>query len=445
MQGKYATGGARMNMQTQSKTITLRQLAVLAFIVSIGAKCFTLPLMLQQTGGRSAWIVLSLLVLLDVIILIFLAVICRVRPNRTVFAMVESTVGKVASKAIFAVMAMVLGLRALILLHQIMGFFSVDLLQGVPRWVLLLPMMFLLVAFGMRSLRTLGRTAEILIFVVIPSMIILAVLVTKTADFTRVLPLTGSGEGNIGQMFMHFVFFAGDCIALFVGLGKIKHKEEGVAQANSSVKIDASKKQYGVGEQAQNSKDKEKTGAYMGTSDVVQTQEKSTTLSTSGVGKREGFAAAVIVPGVIAGIAVCAYALLVFSTYMDVRMLINPTSSAFVTHTAITRFAFGRFDKVLLVLLSTGVLLTLGVVFYAAVQCAQHVVGKRRIGWISHTLAIILYFCAVFINTHALADFIKQFGVYIASIFMLGFLLFVLVCAYIKRTERGSVCHAKTE
>ena len=395
-------------MFQKTKTISTRQLAILVFIISLSVKLFSLPILMLQSGGRVAWLPLVVFIIVDILILGALIAVSRLRPNSTAFETMQAVLGKVLSRVVFAIVLIGLIFRALSLMFNIVDFFRFDLFDGVPQWILLLPVALLMIAFGARSLRTLGRTGEVLIFLIVPALVILLVFMAKIANPVQLLPLLNNGDSpDLARTFLSFAFFFGDISAIFIAVGK----------------IDPLRKTQ--------SADVSKTDGH----NQLLNPENAETVN-------KGFHPLAIFSCVIGAIFTIGYGLMLFSSYMPVRHIISPNSVSFVTHTAVSRFAFGRFDKILFVILSSCMLITLGVVTHAANRTIKFIVPKFKLSVIALVLALGLYITAVFLNTNSFFDFVKDFGIYIVSITSGGFILLLLICAIIKR-ERKYDSHEK--
>jgi len=386
------------------KTISTRQLSLLAFIVSLGAKLFSLPILMLKSGGRSAWLPLLVFLAVDVAILGIFIAVSKLAPNKSAFETIENTVGKIISRIVFALVLVGLLLRALLLMLNITSFFSADLFDGVPRPILLLPIALLLVAFSSKSLRTLGRLSEVSIFVIGLAIIGLIVFSIKIANPINLLPLEVNSS-DLSRTFISFIFFFGDVSALFVAIGKIDPMGKIKAPKGSLLK-------------------------------ELPKSPKEPSLAS--IVSRPLSPLAIV--GAISAVAIVVfYNLSIFSGYMNVRAFLPPSSVAFATHTAVSRFSFGRLDKIIFVILSSASLITLGVLGYAATRTTKFIAPKLKVAYIAFALCLILYLCAVFINTNVFLDFIKSFGIYIA-VFMSGFFsLFLLVCAIVAYKKNKGV------
>ncbi|MCL2847456.1 MAG: spore germination protein [Firmicutes bacterium] len=377
------------------KALSIRQLAILVFIVSLGAKFFTLPILMMKMGGRVAWVALLALLVIDILVIAAFSVASRKSPDKTAFSIIEETLGRIGSRIIFIAIFVLLAFRAIMLFGDIAQFFSRNIFDGLPNWILLLPVVILCISFGSKSLRSLGRTSEILIFFIVPAIIVVFLLLLKTSNWVRLLPLVGEGSTvDIWHMLTKLPLFFFDVIALFVALGKINRK------AGEKEKVSS-------------------RGDKVSSASIKQ--------------KRFGFVP--IISVAIASTIIFVLFLGVFSSYMDVKTVINPQEIGSLTHTAISRFSFGRFDIIALVVMMAGVLLTLGVVFYSLTNTASYIIKSSKKTPIALVLAAAVYLFVVLMNPIVLNEFILKYGIYFAGILGGGFIVILIICSVISNKK----------
>jgi len=376
-------------------SINPRQLAICAFLLIVATKFFALPILLMQIGGRMGWIVLATFLLLEVLIL-FIFIFCSIKqPKKDVFELIENALGKVVSKTVFTALLLLIVLRVLLHFINIGHFVSVELISGMPSWITLLPLALLLVVFGTSSLRSIARLSEVAIFFIVPAIALVIFLVAKTANTVNFLPFLGGG-GDATGAFTKLAFLFFDVMGLFIIVGKVKPFERKIALDKS----------------LETSKTKNKT------------LNKKT----------------IVYPLIYSCFAVAVtftLYVLVFSTYVNVSTFINPISSTAVTHTAISRFSLGRFDRIAFLIIMKGVFIVLGLLFYSLRKTASYIIGREKIGKhktiVSLVLAAIIYILALSLNSNEFSEFIYTAGIYIVGIVGGGFILLLLVVTLISK------------
>ena len=362
-------------MIPQERSISTKQFVLLTFILTTAGKCFALPLAMLKIGGRSAWIPFVVFLLADLCAFGMLLAVSALHPNKTAFELMEDRLGKIPAKIILFFVVLYLTAKVLLLVFNLGSFICADLFEELSLSVVLIPLVCLLVAFGVQSLRAIGRTAEILIYIFLAALALILFLLYGSANFMRMLPLFSDSEGNIVHSFMHFSLDFGDFAVFFIVLGQIK-------------------------------------------------RNKHTALTVG-------------ITAVIAALIVLFYAVLVFSAYADVRHIIDIQKAGILTQTSIARFSAGRFDKIAYTVLAAGIILSLAMMFHAAVHSTQYVFGTKRLVVPSVILAVFVYILAVFLDQNIVYDFRVRVEIYFAPLFSIGFPLLLLILAiHKKRTEK---------
>jgi len=243
------------------------------------------------------------------------------------------------------------------------------------------------------------------------------------------MPLFGSSDmSNLGRTFLSFSFFFGDISALFIAIGKVDGRKKGAIHSDThagDVKSNSSEKQ-------------EPSASCLNFQAAKNFSRQYADTEITAVIKPASLPKSAII-AVIAAIAVSiAYAFLIFSSYMDIRGVINSNSVAFATHTAVTRFAMGRFDKIIFATLASALLVSLALLTHAGTRTLKHIVPKVKKTWACLFVALALYISAVFINRIWFLDFIFNNGIYFTAALSGGFVLLLLVCSIIvsKRKRR---------
>gem|GEM_PF-1403548 len=450
-------------MLQRPRTISTTQFSLLVIFIVIAGKCFSLPLMLLEAGGRNAWAALALFLLADLLALAIFLIFFARRPDKTAFELIEEKLGKVASKILAAALFVFLGVKILYYVLDFSGFIGYELFDGMPKSILLIPLALMLAAFGARSLRAVGRTAEIFVYAVVAALILILCLLFVGADFTRLLPLWGGEAGDgFSRMFMLYPLHAGDFTALFIAQGLKKITQRGGELCVTPATVEPS---------------------------------KITQSSPPPCVKLAPFLSAVGASAVAMLLG-----LLIFATFTDVTRLMDASQNTLsATHTGIARFSFGRFDKIAYAALSATTLLLMAVWFLAAVQTLRFVVDRGQLPVdsevdssvgvdlqidpqcvkdfpaggsickstpteagiitqsklphspfatrnskassqlvISIALAIGVYFAAVFVPMQRLCGFLGAFGIYFVPVFALGFPLLLLILSIKKRKNEKS-------
>jgi len=364
-------------LKTSNKEISVKQFTILTFILVVGAKLFSLPMLMLKEAGRSAWLPLVVFLVLDLVIICFVLITAKLAPNKTVFELLDEVFGKVVTKIILSLVVVYILFKAVLLIVQLSSFLSSNLFDGLPLFAIILPMAILLIFFGVFKLRSIGRLSEIFVFLIVPAIILLIVLTFKSAGISRLLPLFGDRGADLDSGFMLFPIFFGDALLAVFFLGKTK------------------------------------------------------------VNKKLFIAAPIA--GFLGAAATVLYSLLVFSTFIDAAPLVNPNNVAAVTHASIERYNLGRFDKIAFVLLSVVILISLAVHFFTAVKSSTKILNIKKTGYVSIVLAMAIFFITILISHADILYFAMRFGIYFVFVFAIGIPISALICGavYKRRMKNG--------
>ena len=130
--------------------------------------------------------------------------------------------GKVVSRVIVALFTLFVCAKGLLVLGELKTFFIITMYADINWVVMLIPLMALLCAFGIRSLRSIGRTAELITPVIVVSTLVLSGLLLGDIEFANLLPVMENGFAPIKKGMLTFPMWFGDVSFLLMFLGNIK-------------------------------------------------------------------------------------------------------------------------------------------------------------------------------------------------------------------------------
>ncbi len=331
-------------METQEKSITTRQLVLLFYIINMCAKVMTVPILLLKIGGRCAPISLLIFLIADFLMLIAYLVTVNAEPEKTFFEFLEFKFGKIVSKIILTVLLIYTLSKLWLLISFMENFLTTSLFDGTTWQILSIPLMLLLIAFGTRNLRSLGRTAEIFSWFIILAVLVLIVLINNF-EIMRLFPIGGDKDASVFLPTLMMPLWFGDYLLMFLFMGKTK-------------------------------KTKHFNGVLIG----------------SGV-------AVVILNFVV----LC----LIFTSYIDiVHYLDYGKKISALTQISISRLSFGRFDILLFCVALISIILNLGLYFYGGVRMGERLFGKKEPKNINSFIAGgVLYFLFLTVFSKELVSF----------------------------------------
>lgn len=205
-----------------AKQVSTRQFVVVQFLVALAVKMFMLPALMLRVVGKDSYIVMLVWIAFEFVDLTFVVLLARRNPDKTMYEILTDAFGKVVSRVIVALFTLFVCAKGLLVLGELKTFFVVTMYADINWVVMLIPLMALLCAFGIRSLRSIGRTAELITPVIVVSTLVLSGLLLGDIEFANLLPVMENGFAPIKKGMLTFPMWFGDVSFLLMFLGNIK-------------------------------------------------------------------------------------------------------------------------------------------------------------------------------------------------------------------------------
>lgn len=205
-----------------AKQVSTRQFVVVQFLVALAVKMFMLPALMLRVVGKDSYIVMLAWIAFEFVDLTFVVLLARRNPDKTMYEILTDAFGKVVSRVIVAMFTLFVCAKGLLVLGELKTFFIITMYADINWVVMLIPLMALLCAFGIRSLRSIGRTAELITPVIVVSTLVLSGLLLGDIEFANLLPVMENGFAPIKKGMLAFPMWFGDVSFLLMFLGNIK-------------------------------------------------------------------------------------------------------------------------------------------------------------------------------------------------------------------------------
>lgn len=205
-----------------AKQVSTRQFVVVQFLVALAVKMFMLPALMLRVVGKDSYIVMLVWIAFEFVDLTFVVLLARRNPDKTMYEILTDAFGKVVSRVIVALFTLFVCAKGLLVLGELKTFFIITMYADINWVVMLIPLMALLCAFGIRSLRSIGRTAELITPVIVVSTLVLSGLLLGDIEFANLLPVMENGFAPIKKGMLTFPMWFGDVSFLLMFLGNIK-------------------------------------------------------------------------------------------------------------------------------------------------------------------------------------------------------------------------------
>ena len=205
-----------------AKQVSTRQFVVVQFLVALAVKMFMLPALMLRVVGKDSYIVMLAWIAFEFVDLTFVVLLARRNPDKTMYEILTDAFGKIVSRVIVALFTLFVCAKGLLVLGELKTFFIITMYADINWVVMLIPLMALLCAFGIRSLRSIGRTAELITPVIVVSTLVLSGLLLGDIEFANLLPIMENGFAPIKEGMLTFPMWFGDVSFLLMFLGNIK-------------------------------------------------------------------------------------------------------------------------------------------------------------------------------------------------------------------------------
>ncbi|MDD7157545.1 MAG: GerAB/ArcD/ProY family transporter [Firmicutes bacterium] len=323
-------------MQVERPMITSRQFIILAFIGGMVIKGLMLPSLLMRISGKDGLFVLAFYFAIEILNLALISVLVVKYPEKTFFNMLEECFGKVGSRILCVLILIATTIKYTLNLSEVKAFFTLEMFSAFNWTVMIIPLVALTAVISVKSLRVLGRTAEIFFPFILAGILFLSLILFREVPLENVLPLGEGGIKPIADGIAEFPIWFGDVIVTGVALGNVK-------------------------------------------------KEKGTVLKC-------------VLMRVFAAVMIISFSVVLFATYGNIVPLVkyghNITS---LTQYNLGSQQYGRFDLIIYAIWVSGVFIKMAMNAYLATRCAAFALNVKNYKYVSAALAVLVFALSAFI------------------------------------------------
>ncbi len=209
-------------MKIENSLITQRQFLIMVFIGGMVIKGFMLPSLLMLTSGRDGIFVMIFYFLVEIINLTCIAILIKRYPNKNFFLMLEECFGKIISRIVVFTFLIAAVAKFVLNLSEVKAFFSSSMFSSLTWEIMVIPLIVVCFVTGVKSLRILGRSAEIFFPFIVLCLGFLAFILFGEAKLENILPLGEYGIRPVLKGIAQFPVWFGDVIVMSVAMGNVK-------------------------------------------------------------------------------------------------------------------------------------------------------------------------------------------------------------------------------
>ena len=185
--------------------ITRRQALFLFVICTISSKLQTLPCLISENVGGDLWIVLLFGAVIDVAFFALVILLNNICPNLTAFDLLCKTIGKFLAKIVMIALIVYFLFTALMPYEAVRNVFANNLFDTLPWQSFSIFLIFAVGYLVFCGLKTIGRSAELYLVILVTCVGILFLLGIFSANFENILNKTQASTQNLIQINHDFI------------------------------------------------------------------------------------------------------------------------------------------------------------------------------------------------------------------------------------------------
>ncbi len=202
--------------------LSVRQAGILIFFSIISIKFITFPAIYGKYAGVDGYLGMAINLMVDVVLFGVLMWVASKNKNHTFNQILERLLGKTITKIILIFMFLFFVVKAFYLVKEFHHYLLNTLFSELQFLYFVVPLLVFVTYFMSRSLRAIGRSAEIFYPIVLFALSVTIVLPYKYLDVTNILPIMGNGLNPVLTAAMRTSFSTGDYFVFILMMGNIK-------------------------------------------------------------------------------------------------------------------------------------------------------------------------------------------------------------------------------
>lgn len=208
------------------KQVSTKQFTLIAYIIGISVKLFMAPALLIRYSGRDSYLVIAVFSAIDFINLFLIVRIMKRNPDKTFNQILKETMGGVISRIIVGIFILFLLSKIILILGEIHLFFSSAVFDEFSWMFMVIPLLVMLFVICRKSLRTLGRVAELTVPILVVCGIVLFILLIRIVDPAGFFPFLEDGISPVIQSITDFPMWFCDAPIFVIFLGNVKYSKK---------------------------------------------------------------------------------------------------------------------------------------------------------------------------------------------------------------------------
>ena len=203
------------------KTITNKQLCRMICISVIALKFLYFPAVVSSYAKNDAYISVLLGLIFDFIFTAIIVCACSFFPGKSFKDILLKYFGKITFYAIYGIIFVYFMLKTLLAVKEVHHYFLEFLFENFTWIWFAIPIVLLVAYVGVKGLRSVARTTEILFMLIAIGVVVTVIIPMKNINLEYLLPFMSHPKGVIEGIF-RTTFVYGDWMILLMCMGDIK-------------------------------------------------------------------------------------------------------------------------------------------------------------------------------------------------------------------------------
>ena len=210
------------------KQLTSNQISRIVIITSLGLKISVLPAFMASVAGNDFWITAAGVFIMEIFTFLFVLKIAEKVPGKTFFKIIEENLGKWVMKIIQIIFVLFFLFKTVLSIYESGLFVKYAIYEDFNEIIFLFIFSLFLLFFVRSNLRTIGRAAEIMIFIAVSASIISLMVSVLEIDPTEILPVMTKGVKPLISCAGKSSFWFGDYLIFLLMMGNVKFEKNSV-------------------------------------------------------------------------------------------------------------------------------------------------------------------------------------------------------------------------
>ncbi len=215
------------------KTLTVRQICFILFAYSAVLKLIIYPSAAAASSGNDIIFPALADLALQSAVIWSVAFLCS-RTDKTFFALLSDTFGRVTARIIYALFALFFLLAAIVPMNETQLLVHDAFYDTIPALYVFLPVFFFLAYAGAKGFMNMGRCADICFPIFVVGAVALIIMSAGQGEYSNLLPVFGQSVGKLAGAALSALFRFSDGAVLLMFMGNFKYKKGDAAKITLS-------------------------------------------------------------------------------------------------------------------------------------------------------------------------------------------------------------------